>query len=959
MTIKLLKVGLWNAGSLGTKHDELTVAVLQRDVDIMAINETWLRVGEEGRAPVIPGYRLRHIPRPLSVRRGRGGGVGFYIKRGLTVRRHTHPTDPLYASVEQMWLTLSVCGAKLAIGTAYRPPWQDVDLFLDAISCSLNSVTQCDFIILMGDFNINLTNDSDPKTGKLQSFLDCMNLKQLVTTPTHTTVHGDTLIDVICTNVKARSVAVEAIPDLGAHALVTCEMNFKRPKILPKTICYRPLNQVSKEEIEQDLNLFNWQAITELRDVNEMVNTFNSFLVALFDVHAPKKTCTIRERSYPWITDTIKLMIRLRNEANDEYREYKTEGKKACYSELKSLVNVSLYREKSAYFTHNINHQARDPKLLWKNLKNTLLPPKNDIELPLHLNNPDAICDHFLNVPGNDEVSLSELTYFEFSRHNSSSFTLKPTTQSNIARILNSVKSNAEGCDNININMVILTLPATLECITSIINRSIEIATFPEVWKLAKIRPLPKIPNAADIKDLRPISILPVLSKVMEKVVSSQLVDYLEKNNILPDMQSGFRKARSTTTALLDVTDNILSAQDNGMCTLLVLLDFSRAFDCINIPLLLSKMTFYGFDVDTVKWFDSYLNRRTQFVEIRHTDGSIDVSSYRSVSRGVPQGSVLGPILFNLYCADITTNIKKCSYHIYADDTQIYISFKPHEYERALKDLHDDLERIVNWSKRNSLVLNPQKTKYMLFGTNTQLSAINAATFCIRVMGEPIDRVYEARNLGLIMDADLRFEKHVTEAIQNCFYRLKVIYKARPYLSEDLRILLVESLILSKLNYVDSVYGPRLLSKTERMIQRLQNACARFCFNIPFRSHVTPFFNKRNLLKMNARRKLHLASLMFSVIHSRTPLYLYDKLEWTHGYTGRVRRNCVPQLSIPRHRTAAFRGSFRYAATKCWNNIPPPIKKAKSSVTFKVKLKEFLLLHQKRYENVCITSSPI
>ncbi|KAJ8714529.1 hypothetical protein PYW07_002754 [Mythimna separata] len=319
MSAKYLKVGFWNAGSLGTKHDEFIAALLSLDIDIMTINETWLRTGEEGRAPSVPGYRLRHIPRSTSVKKGRGGGVGIYYKHGLNVRSHSHPISTPHTTVEQMWVTISIRGIKLAIGTAYRPPWQDVDVFLDAVSSSVNSLTQCEYTILLGDFNINMLNDSDSKTDKLVSFLNCLGLKQLVQSPTHTTPHGTSLIDIICTNAKPRSVSVDIIPDLGAHALVSGVFSFKRPKIPVRTITYRPLRDIVRDCFDQDLKSLNWNEIMELQDVNDMVNEFNSRLISLMDVYAPLKTSVVKQCTHPWITENIKLMMNLRNKAHAEY----------------------------------------------------------------------------------------------------------------------------------------------------------------------------------------------------------------------------------------------------------------------------------------------------------------------------------------------------------------------------------------------------------------------------------------------------------------------------------------------------------------------------------------------------------------------------------------------------------------------------------------------------------------
>lgn len=494
--------------------------------------------------------------------------------------------------------------------------------------------------------------------------------------------------------------------------------------------------------------------------------------------------------------------------------------------------------------------------------------------------------------------------------------------------------------------MLLLTLPHSLNTLHKLINKSISLSTFPDMWKVAIVRPIPKTANPSELKDLRPVSILPCLSKILEKAVCEQLTRFLEDNNILPQMQSGFRKRRGTVTALADVTDNILMAQDKGMCTFLVLLDFSRAFDSLHLNLLLSKLSFYGFDAGAIDWFESYLTNRYQLVKLSRDDGSIVMSDKVLINRGVPQGSILGPILFILYLADIQEQILHCKYHIYADDVQVYISCNPCDVDSTIDKLNKDLARIATWSNNNCLLLNPDKTKYLIFGSNHQLAKLNTP-LNIRIRNQPIERVYEARNLGLCMDSELRFEKHVNDNIRNCFYKLKVLYKMRPFIKEELRIQLVETLVLSKLNYMDIVTGPRLLAKTKKLIQRVQNACARFCFSIPPRAHVTPFLNKHAMLKMMHRRKLHLASLLFGVIKTGTPSYLYDKLSWVSRPGS---RQCAKTLANVRHSSAAFRGSFRYAATKCWNNIPPPIKNLNSIHSFRIRLKRFLCDHQIKEE---------
>uniref|UniRef100_A0A1E1WD62 Uncharacterized protein n=1 Tax=Pectinophora gossypiella TaxID=13191 RepID=A0A1E1WD62_PECGO len=214
----------------------------------------------------------------------------------------------------------------------------------------------------------------------------------------------------------------------------------------------------------------------------------------------------------------------------------------------------------------------------------------------------------------------------------------------------------------------------------------------------------------------------------------------------------------------------------------------------------------------------------------------------------------------------------------------------------------------------------------MVLGSRQQIESITRQGLNISIRGEVVQRVSESRNLGLLMDEELLFEKHITNTASNCFYRLKVMYQIREYLSTPIRIKLCDSLVLSKFNYMDAVYGPRLLARSQKLVQRVQNACARFCFKIPPRTHVTPYINKARILKMKYRRQYHFATLMFGVVKFKLPPYLADKLVWSRDVTAARTRASYYSLAIPRHRTTAFRGSFSFAASKCWNDLPPPFR---------------------------------
>lgn len=643
----------------------------------------------------------------------------------------------------------------------------------------------------------------------------------------------------------------------------------------------------------------------------------------------------------------MKKIMQLRDAALARYRREGSVSAKTNYKDLKSMASSALLCEKRAYYNTQINSQIGNPKSLWKNLKKDLLPPTKYNDLPAHFDNPNDINKHFLTLPRGDAVKLSRLTYFEYHTHKNYrySFSLKPVSQDKVGKILLSLKSNAKGVDNITLDMILLTLPHTLPHITHIINTSLTSHVFPTAWKTAKVTPIPKTADPQHFRDLRPISLLPCLSKVLEKVVHEQVISYLEENNILPTHQSGFRKGRGTATALMDVVDNILAAQDQGEASILVLLDFTRAFDCIHVPLLLSKLSYYGFDEGAVSWFSSYLMDRSQFVELARNNCKVQSDKSR-VNRGVPQGSILGPLLFILYSSDVTEEIRHCRYHMYADDLQVYVSFKPRDTTDALLKLNADLSGIAAWAGNNTLVLNPTKSKFMLFGTKQQIAAVENRGMSVVIDGESVERVWVARNLGVIFDAGLRFESHVNELARSCLFKLKLLYGIRRHLCKQLRARLCEALVLSRLNYCYPVFGPCLLARSLRVLQRIQNACVRFSEGVPPRSHISPVINSCNMLNMKARRDLHFASLLFDVVNCEAPKYLHSKLNWASSNSVYNTRGRSWRLITPRHKTAAFRGSFRYSATKCWNNLPPPIRQCKSKLAFKLKLKKHLLSMQ-------------
>lgn len=347
--------------------------------------------------------------------------------------------------------------------------------------------------------------------------------------------------------------------------------------------------------------------------------------------------------------------------------------------------------------------------------------------------------------------------------------------------------------------------------------------------------------------------------------------------------------------------------------------------------------------------FCSYFSDRNQIVECPNDEGKIARSSPRMLNRGVIQGSILGPTLYSLYTSSLLEVIKNCSYHMYADDTQLMKHIRPTETDvtLAISQINTDLEAVAGWSNDNGLIINPKKSVFIILGTKKQIAKVRGFEMDLRISGLPISEESQVKNLGIVMEESLRFEAHINSKIPKCYGALKSLYKLRPYLTQNVRERLSDALVLSQLDYGDVVYGPCIRKRTERVIQRVQNSCMRFCQDIPRRSHISPYLNKAGKLNMSNRRILKLAAMVFTLKQSGIPPYLARKLEWKPNRKLKGLREQQERISLPLFRLQSFRGSFRYAASKCWNNLPPPVVNSKSLAVFKLRCKAYLLDLQK------------
>jgi hypothetical protein len=441
----------------------------------------------------------------------------------------------------------------------------------------------------------------------------------------------------------------------------------------------------------------------------------------------------------------------------------------------------------------------------------------------------------------------------------------------------------------------------------------------PDSFKSAIVKPILKKSglDPETLANYRPVSLLPFLSKILEKVVAQQIISHIENHSLSASHQSGFKRRHSTETALLKVTNDILSENDKGKVTALVLLDLSAAFDTVDHEILLSRLeSDVGVSDVALSWFRSYLSGRSQAVSCAGR-----TSFSRAVTCGVPLGSVLDPLLFCIYMRPLEAIMQRhnISHHFYADDTQLYLSFNPSEASQAMDRLNKCLVDIRSWMSTNFLKLNSEKAELLLIGNPKRLAKIN--NFQLTIGDSTVKPSTSARNLGVIFDDALSFKAFTLKSASAAAFHIRSLAMIRDHLPRDLTSSLCTSLVLSRLDYCNSLLAG-IPKCSLRPLQLAQNMAARLVFRTSKYSHVTPLLQQLGWLPIAKRIEEKMLMLTFKSINGLGPSYLSDLLH-TKVSSRCLRSSDGQSLAIPlfKLRTVGDR-SFCSAGPRLWNALP-------------------------------------
>ena len=542
--------------------------------------------------------------------------------------------------------------------------------------------------------------------------------------------------------------------------------------------------------------------------------------------------------------------------------------------------------------------------------------------------------DYFSNIGPDlaskiDTPNLNFQTYIEKAKSEFSAF--QPVIVSNVYHLLHGLSSNkATGVDKISSKIIKIAAPAISDSLTYIFNQAITLSLFPHEWKTARVIPLYKNGQRNLPGNYRPISVLPVISKIMERILYDQLYNYLTKFELLSDSQFGFRKFHSTATALLDCTNDWYMNLDRKMFNLVVLIDLKKAFDTVDHQILLKKLELYGIKGQALSFLESYLSNRNQKCQIQ---GS--VSSEKLIKCGVPQGSILGPLFFLLYINDLPQCLDKTKPRLFADDTNLIVSGDSiTDLETAV---NSDLEKLRKWLIANKLSLNVAKTEFMLIGSKQMIKNISNLQLNVKIENESIKQVYESKTLGVTIDQHLSWKTNTENICKKITSGISALRRLKEFADKQTLLSVYNAIVRPYFDYCCEVWDVFGETQSKRL-QKLQNRAARIILNMSNDIDHSVALQALGWKPLKTERKKSKAKIMYKLLNKMGPKSLSNLFTYKGEVTNYKLRNISSSLCLPQPRTNNMKKSFVYDGAHLWNSIPKEIRESKSFSSFRKKI---------------------
>ena len=493
--------------------------------------------------------------------------------------------------------------------------------------------------------------------------------------------------------------------------------------------------------------------------------------------------------------------------------------------------------------------------------------------------------------------------------------------------------NKSTGPDKIPANVIRLSADIIAPSLTYIFNLSLDTGIYIDDWKRARVIPIYKSEDRRKCENYRPISILPIISKVFEREVFRQLYGYLSSNSFLSKFQSGFRPKHSTLSALIQMCDNLLKNMDDGRLNCVVFLDIRKAFDSINHEILINKMhTLFGITGNQLKWFKSYLNNRVQQCLVNG-----QLSSPKMITCGVPQGSILGPLLFLLYINDMPDSLNHSTPSLYADDTEICAS--SNDCVDLVNKVNIDLDSTYQWMLQNKLQIHPGKSKHMFIGSSYNLKN-KISSNPILINNKPIPRTKHYSCLGVNMDERLSWEKHVDSICSKVSAGIGAMRRVKPFVPRTTLKMLYNAIVQPYFDYCCPLWDNCGIGLKDRL-QKYQNRAARVITGATYDTRSPELLRSLNWQPLEDRRNYLKSIFIYKILNGHTAPNLKKNLCFNYERDNTYNfRNRETDLAPPMPKKEFGKRCFNYNATIHWNNLPHEAKSAESVISFKSTLRQ-------------------
>ncbi len=932
--------------------------------ELLAVTETWLTesAGDYDARSICPrGYSVLQKPRNL-VRENKLSGGGLALFHKDSIKATVLNEFPDFVSFEHLDVGISLRSTKVRLILIYRPPEKSCATFLSEFSSLLeSSSTVSSALVITGDFNLHVDVVNDTYAQRFSAIIESVGFRQHVSQPTHN--KGHTLDLVLSRNSDdiIKSTLVDDGIGISDHFLIQCMLGTRPPKWPTKTVSFRPIRTIDMDAFLDDVQRLPLiQA--PCSSIDERTTQYNDGLRSILDRHAPVKTKTIVLRpDAPWMSD--------------ELRELKVKQRWAerCWRAAKRRCDLRIERFRRMYVRHRFNYtrainDARirsvrdqvsecngDKRALFRlvgDLTGSTTPQSLPVR-PCLQDTVDDLSEFFASKISTIRANLDRAAESDsplgalppeqsFLRQHKETDLLRLRTVSveEVTKLVGTLPTKSSPLDPLPTHLLKKCLSVLIGPITEIVNLSLSTSIFPSQSKHAIIRPLLKKPGLDQnvLSNYRPVSNLTFLSKLIEKAMLMLLLEHLTKFNLLPDHQSAYRANHSTETALLSLFDDLLTTADDGDASALLLLDLSAAFDTVDHKILLSRLSeYFGLSNSALDWFGSYLSGRTQSVQIENF-----TSSAVPLPCGVPQGSVLGGPLFIICVAPLAdvTATDGVVVRQFSDDSQACKRFALLPDFSAQRQCCNAIAQWAiktnTWLTSNRVQLNIDKST-LLFTSTTRQAALVESTLPLQVGPSLVYPSQLASNLGVVIDAHLTLAAHIQRTCRAALFQLSRISKIRRFLDLSSAKCIVNALVLSRIDYCNSLYFG-LPDDLLKRLQRVQNSAARVIFNLRKHDPVSQHLKTLRWLSVSNRAKYRVACLSFRCLNGSAPSYLSSLLT-PYLPTRDLRSGGKNLLTTKPYRLAQYgKRAFSRTAPLIWNSLSDSVRQSPNLSTFRSRL---------------------